>query len=185
VGGFVFAINSDGSGITQIGPQRYTGGFSTEHRNTIASFDGNLYIADSGRSGVTLPEVLTIPTTGGSFTTLFAGSPFIQPTGIAVGNNTIFIADDGANAIFSLPLTGGTPTLLVSDPRFASLSGLTFFNNALYVADGGTGATGTIFKVDLSPVVATAVPEPGSFLVVITGIVGLLGYGWKRRKLTA
>jgi hypothetical protein len=185
VGGFVFAINKDGSGITQVGPQRYTGGFGTEHFNAIAAFGGNLFIADSGRLGVTDPEVITIPTSGGSFTTLFAGSPFIQPVGIAVGNDTLFIADSGADAIFSLPLMGGMPTLLVSDSRFASLSGLTFFNNALYVTDSGTGTTGTIFKVDLSPVAPTVVPEPGSLVVFGAGLLGLVGFMWKRRKLIA
>lgn len=47
VGGTVWRLNPDGSGLTELGGSRYGGGFSTEHVNTIAVYQGVLYIADS------------------------------------------------------------------------------------------------------------------------------------------
>jgi hypothetical protein len=168
VGGYVFKINTDGSGVTQIGPQRYTGGFSTEHYNTIAYDNNTLYVADSGKTGVTAPSALSIGTSGSSFTTLAAGAPFQVPTGIAVGPNSLFVADAQADVIWSLPLTGGTPTVYASDSRFNSLHSLTYLNGDLYAAD--TGAD-TVWKI--SP---ATVPEPGPVTLMTIGAITLLGY---------
>ena len=155
VQGRVHSLNTDGSGITQLGPNRYGGFFDREHRNLIDEDAGVLYIGDLGQPwfGDTPPRVLSIPSAGGAFTTLFLGPTFTSRGwgGIAVGNNTIFLTE--GNNILQMPVTGGTQTLLVSDPQFKTLQGITFFNNALYLADNGNvGATpgpGKIYKVDL------------------------------------
>jgi N-acetylneuraminic acid mutarotase len=146
VNGSVWRLNSDGSGLTQLGPNRYSGYFSTEHYNSIAVNQGLLYIADSGQRAV-VPQVISIPTNGGTFTTLASGAPFVNPSGIAIGGGMIFVSDPGAsNTIWQLPLGGGTPTVLVSGPPFVSINGLCFVNGTLYVADTGAGA---IYAIDL------------------------------------
>lgn len=164
VQGRVHSLNFDGSNLQQIGPNRYGGFFDTEHTNNIAESGGILYIADGGcnpcRNGSTItPKIVAIPTNGQTFTTLFEGAPLIEPVGITVGNGNIFIADRGANAIWSMPLTGGTPTVVVSGAPFVRLYSVLFFNNALYVADYGATPTGTgaIYKIDL------ASPASGTF----------------------
>ena len=182
VGGLVYAINPDGSGITQLGPARYGMGFSPEHLNTIAQYNGVLYIADSGLPGVDSPQVVSIPTGGGSFTTLFSGAPFIDPTGIAVGDNTIFVSDAGSKTIWSLPLAGGTPTALVTDPDFQHPFNLTFFDHSLYLSDPGTGSVGTIWKIGVS-----STPEPSSLITGGIGFAVVLALrarwkAWGRRK---
>jgi len=174
VEGRVFRLNLDGSGLTQLGGDRYPGFFGPEHLNTLAVTGGNVYVADSGKSGVISPQVVSIPATGGSFTTLFSGSPFVSPRGITIGGGTIYVADGGTDSIWSLPITGGTPTLYASDPRFQALNQLTWFDGALYAADSGNGATGTIWKI-------SSVPEPGSLTLLVLGVAGLMGYGgWRQ-----
>ena len=74
VQGRVHGLNFDGSNLAQIGPNRYTGFFETEHINTIAESGGILYVADSGckpcRDGSTqTPKIVSIPTNGQTFTT--------------------------------------------------------------------------------------------------------------------
>ncbi len=159
VQGRVHSLNTDGSGMSQLGPNRYGGFFDREHRNLIAEDEGVLYIGDLGQPwfGDSPPRVQSIPSAGGAFTTLFLGSTFTSRGwgGIAVGNNTVYLTE--GNQILQMPVTGGTPTLLVSDARFNSLQGITFFNNALYVADNGnleaTNGPGKVWKVDFSSVV--------------------------------
>jgi hypothetical protein len=178
VQGRVHRLNPDGSGLTQLGGNRYGGFFDREHFNSIAVNDGIVYIADQGKSGFsdTPPRVQSIPVGGGSFSTLFTGdSATFSPNGIAVGSDTIFLTN--RNQILEMPLTGGTPTLLVSDPRFSThLAGLTFFNDALYVADGA----GAIWKVDLAQ--TSAVPEPGSLTLFGIGALTLFSYGCCRQR---
>jgi len=175
VQGNVFRLNPDGSGLTQLGGSRYGGFFNNEHLNTITVSGGTVYVADSGKSGVISPQVVSIPATGGSFTTLFSGSPFVSPRGIAIGGDTIYVADGGTDSIWSLPITGGTPSLYASDPRFESLNQMTFFDGALYVADSGNGTTGTIWEV------SSSVPEPGALTLLVLGMASLMGYGgWRR-----
>ena len=168
VQGRVHSVNTDGGGITQLGPNRYGGFFEREHRNLIAEDVGVLYIGDLGQPsfGDTPPRVQSIPSAGGAFTTLFLGPTFTSRGwgGLAVGNNTIFLTE--GNNILQMPVAGGTPTLLVSDPKFKTLQGITFFNNALYVADNGnldtTNGPGKIWKVDLSTVIAGSLDiKPG------------------------
>ena len=167
VQGRVFSMNLDGSNVSQLGGSRYGGFFDTEHQNSIATSGGTLFVADSGRLGVDSPQVVSIPTTGGSFTTLFAGSPFGYLSGIAVVGDTIYLADSVAKTIWDMPITGGTPQALVTDNDFGALGNLTYFNNALYVVDEAGAGGVDIWKISLS-----SVPEPGS--LTLLGLGGLL-----------
>jgi hypothetical protein len=177
VQGRVFRLNSDGSGLTQLGGSRYGGFFNNEHLNTIAVSGGTVYVADFGKSGVISPEVVSIPASGGSFTTLSSGSPFVSLTGIAVGGDSIYVADGGTNSIWSLPLSGGTPTLYASDPRFDHLNQLTWFDGALYAADSGDGMTGIIWRI-------SSVPEPASITLGFISVISLMAYAAWSRSIT-
>ena len=140
VNGSVWRLNPDGSGLTQLGGNRYSGGFSTEHSSAITVYQGLLYLVDSGKLAVS-PQVVSIATNGSSFTTLASGAPFVGPSGVAVGNGMIYVSDPGAsNTIWQLPLGGGTPTPLISGAPFIHLAGLVFIDGTLYVADAGGDA---------------------------------------------
>ena len=148
VQGRVVSLNPDGSAITFLGA-RYGGGFDIEHLNTIAQSGEMLFLADSGEGGncncsPVPPQVVSINKAGGPFTTLFSGPPLVDLTGIAAGNGAIFVADAGANIIWTVPYAGGTPSALVAGAPFVRMRRLIFFNNALYVTD----ASG-IYRVDL------------------------------------
>ncbi len=156
VAGTVWRLSPDGSGLTQIGPSRYSGGFSPEHLNTLAINAGILYVADSGKPSWSIPPaILSIPTNGASFTTLASGAPLVSPSSIVVGGGKIYISDPGAsNTIWELPLVGGTPTVLVSGGVFKQILGLCYMNGSLYVADNTAGA---IYRITLTqPVFQTA-----------------------------
>ncbi len=146
-GGTVFRMNLDGTGLTQIGSNRYTPGFSPyEHSsNTIAVDQGTIYLADSGGT-LDPPAVVTIAANGNgssSFTTLASGSPLVHPSGIAVGDGFVFVADPGAsNTVWQIPTTGGTPVPLLTNSggTLQQLSGLTYSSGHLYLLDYTGGA---------------------------------------------
>ena len=158
VQGRVNSLNPDGSAMTLLG-SRYGGFFYGEHFNTLAENGGTLFIVDPGNQqvGPYQPQLLEIPATGGSFTTIVQGAPLVTPIAVAAGDGKIFIADPGAgNTIWSVPIAGGTPTALVSGAPFVQLgaNGLVFFNHALYVTDNGNSGAedgpGAIYRVSLA-----------------------------------
>jgi hypothetical protein len=162
VNGSVWRLNSNGTGLTQLGPNRYSG-FSSD-LNTIAVSQGIIYLADSGQ-GTGSPQVVSIATNGSSFTTLASGAPFVNPSGIAVGTNgMIYVSDPGAgNTIWQLPVGGGTPTVLLPGTLFNSIQGLAFVNGILYVADRGADViyAFTLFApVNTPPVITWTNPVP-------------------------
>lgn len=172
--GTVWRLATDGSGLTQLGPARYTAGFGPEHLNTVAADQGTLYIADFGQAAYGIaPQVVSIATNGSGFTTLASDLPLGHPLAIAVGNGKIFLTDAVAtNTIWQVPIGGGTPTVYVSGTPFQQLNGLAFFNGSLYVADSGAGAIYSITESTSAPPVITAFsPLIGTngTQVVITG----------------
>lgn len=150
VQGRVHSLNADGSGLTLLGV-RFGGFFDTERFQQIDESDGTLYISDVGRAGVAPPGVFSIPQTGGPFSTLHEGAPFICPTTIAVAGPRIFVADPCANTIWTLPTGGGVPSVYYSGAPFLNVWGLVHHGDALYATDlgdppGGEGP-GAIYKI--------------------------------------
>jgi subtilisin-like proprotein convertase family protein len=147
-GGKVARLGLDFSYEIPIGASRY---FSPERLNTLTVANGTVYVADS------VGSIVSLSTNGGSYTTLFAGAPFISPNGITVSGGALFVVDAAAtNTIWELPISGGTPTALVSGPPFNLLSRITYLNHALYVTDNNISG-GTIFRIllpDSTPVIS-------------------------------
>lgn len=180
VQGQVHSINPDGSSITFLGA-RFGGFLDDAHPSTITEDGGVLYIVDSGfRPDVSAPEVLTAPSTDGSFVTLHSGAPLVGVTDVAVGNDTVFIADQHANTIWKLPVTGGTPTALASGAPFVQIHGLVYWNGALYVTDtgnvGSADGPGAIYRLDLNAAPtpaddAYAVGENSTLTVPASGVL--------------
>jgi len=177
VRGRTFRMNLDGSGLTQLGGDRYGGFFDNEHHNSVVEHDGVLYVLDSGKAGVIAPQIVTIPVTGGSYTPLFVGAPFVNPHGIAIGDDTLFISDPIADVIWSMPITGGTPTVYASDPRFQHVMGLTFYDGALYGADAGDALAGTIWRI--------TVPEPSTLALLGSGSGCAVAFAMLQRRRRA
>ena len=53
-----------------------------------------------------------------------------------------------------------------------------------YTWTWGSGAHADSFTLQIGPA-ATAAPEPATLTQLATGALGLLGYGWRRRRLAA
>lgn len=162
--GNVFHLNSNGTGLAQLGPSRYSG----SELNTLTVSQGVVYIGDSGQGGG-VPEVISIPTNGSSFATLASGAPLVDPSGIAVGTNgMIYVADPGANnTIWQMPINGsGAPTAFLTGSPFVSIQGLAYQNGVLYITDPGgdavyaaTPSPGVLVS-NTPPVITWANPSP-------------------------
>jgi hypothetical protein len=169
VQGRVHRLNPDGTGLTQLGPNRYGGFFDTEHQNSIATAGGLVYVLDAGRSAVDSPQLVTIPVGGGaSFTPVVVGAPFNAPTAITIGGGQIFVGD--GNTIWTLPLGGGPPTVFFSGGPLVNIgnSALVYNNGSLYVGDQGANS---IFRIDI--------PEPATLSLFMIGLIGV----WSTRMI--
>jgi hypothetical protein len=154
-GGNVFSIGVSGGSLTQLNslPLYMTGAAGFEHHNGIAVDRGILYLSDTGfASPFDPPQIVSIPITGTSFTTLFQGAPLVCPSGVTAANGVLFVTDPCANnTVWELPQTvGGNPfpVLTGHDAPFVNLSAITFFNDVLYLGDGGSGI---IYRYALRP----------------------------------
>src|SRR5262249_27387751 len=57
----------------------------------------------------------------------------VAPRAVAVGGNTVFVADPGAWAVWTLPASGGAPKQLLHDERLRTASGGVFHDHTPYV----------------------------------------------------
>jgi hypothetical protein len=171
VQGRIHSLNPDGSGITQIGPNRWGGFFAGAHQQYIAIGDGNLFLAESAvataagcfaecNSGV-------YSHSGGGSIPILTGLPFAGdgPRGIAFGNDTLFVTQ--GDTVFSIDPTSGDLNEFTST-EFHNLLGLTFDDGSLYVLDNFADV-GRVLRVDFE-----SVPEPSVLALLLCGLVFLL-----------
>jgi len=168
VDGTVWRLNPDGSSLTELGSPRYSGGFSTEHFNSVAVDQGVVYVADSGDASASIaPEIDSIAANGdgsSSFTKIFCGAPLVRPVSIAAGGGFIYVADaDANNTIWQIPESGGTPVALLPGAPFISVTGLAYFNGFLYITDSGAGV---IYKLTLPTTPPSITLQPNNNAIV-------------------
>jgi len=150
--GQLYRLNADGSGLTPLGGARYATGSQTE---SIAVYQGNAYVLESGESSL-VTDLVSIPTdASGPYATVWGNSfgPFLDPQCVAVGDGMIYVSDlnlltGQLTTIWELPVSGGNPVALVSGAPFSNISGLTFVNGILYVSDSGNGI---IYQIQVNP----------------------------------
>jgi hypothetical protein len=159
--------------LTSIGAARSAGLISQSHAQFLDVENGVIYIVDPGfvatgsdRSQDVAAQILSIPVSGGAYTTLYTGNlpgfdlygtaiPASRPKGIAVHDGILYVS--GEHAIYSLSAGGGVPVVFAADERFRSLSGMTYVNGSLYVIDNGTTRTATVWRVELHPLLQQSV----------------------------
>lgn len=184
VQGRVHSLNPDGSGLTQLGPNRYGGFFAGAHVNSIAVGDGKVFIGESavptaaGCSGECNPGIYshTADDASGSFATLKSDPPFAGEgvRGIIFGDGLVFATQ--GDTIYSI-LSDGSALNTLTDLEFHDLRGITFFGGSLYVVDEFAG-NGRVLRVDLG----TAVPLPGTLALILIGLGGIFARGYLRRE---
>jgi sugar lactone lactonase YvrE len=174
LGGSVSRLSYDFAVETAIGGSRYAGGFGSEHLNTLTVANGVVYVADSGNTAAPIsPQVVSLSTNGGSYTSIYVGTPFITPNAITIGGSALFVVDAAAtNTIWELPISGATNlTTLVSGPPFRNLQRITYLNHALYVTDNDTNNfNGTIFRV--------ALPNPTASISGVSVTTNGVHFSW-------
>ena len=144
-----------------------------------AGGDGNIFSV--GTNGTNYQNLLSFTGTGGaasglgSFGSLtLSGSTLYGMTdqGGADGHGNIFSAGiDGSDYLNLYSFTGGTDQ--ENTWGDLTLSGGTLFG--MTAGLGVFGYNGTVFALD--------VPEPGTISLVAASAIGLLGYGWRRRRV--
>jgi sugar lactone lactonase YvrE len=110
------------------------------HTGLVTDADGNVLIADAGRSAIQ-----HIDTRTGVTTTLFSGEPLSHPIGLALDRaGNLYVADSAANAVFVLRAKTGKIDLFahVAAPGALAVgpSGASVYVAAL--------ATGQVFRID-------------------------------------
>jgi hypothetical protein len=134
---------------------------------------GNVYASDNGTRNI--HRITSFSTQ----TPLIAGSsPFVTPFRMAFDSaDNLFFTDSDLGIIFQI--ASGSNMAVPFITNVASPVGLWVQDKSIYFTEFTAGSGGTLWQA--SPVPA-AIPEPGTVVLLSTGLVGLLGYGWWRRR---
>jgi len=159
--GTVFAINTDGSGFTNL--YNFTGGDGSDPSGGLILSGDTLYGTASrgGRSGEGM--LFAINTDGTGFTNLYSFADSYDGAnpacGLVLSGNTLYgTAENGgltaySGTVFSISINGTNFTILhdfVYDDGIEPAAGLVLSGNTLYgtTGAGGTGGSGTLFAVN-------------------------------------
>ena len=133
------------------------------------SADGQtIYFTASGAQGA---AVYKAAASGGQASVLFAGSPLVFPSALAVSEDgkTLFVSDPAAEqdsgvlgGIYTIALPGGTPTLMAGSAGFIA-AGLAVSGAKVYVAGMSPGGVAGLYAADAAGGALTAVATGASF----------------------
>ena len=137
--------------------------------DTVPSSDGSiLYFTATSASKGTL-GIFSVPSMGGTATSLFVGAPLVDPHGLAISSDdkTLFIADgaagyDPTNAmgtndlggVYSMSTSGGTPTLVAGTaglrPRGVDVAKEDSGDVVYFTGQTTSDGKATVFKMSAS-----------------------------------
>jgi hypothetical protein len=152
---------------------------SSGHTNNAGTLTGYFVLRDISGTitllSADLVENITAPTTtcpGGNQCNVYTKT-FIY--GLSSPTATLFASGSGADPFFELKQTVGTDTLTLEwVAGNLTIGGISSFLEPQSVA---YAPTGNVYVES-----GNAIPEPGSLAAFSTGIVGLIGFGWRRAK---
>lgn len=158
---------------------------------------GNIYLFGDGSTvavNTNATSFTVTGVTGSNSGTGFTPGPYtvVNPPGTSQVDgfglfNTVIDSFDGfthSSDTVSFTLTNTSGTWASAANVLTNVSG---FDAAAHIfvtsspADASNGAIATGFAAESQ--LATVVPAPPSLMLLVTGAVSLLGYGWRRRKL--
>jgi hypothetical protein len=168
-----------------------------QNSNVVATGSGTMDLTDltflSGGSGdinITASHAVVGVGPNADGSTVYTG--FTGPSKFGSGGQIIANSGSGDDVL----IIGKADELFVPFSYISghSTSGSATWNNetfaglgvtpGTYVWTWGTGAHADSFTLQVGPA-ATAAPEPASLTLLATGALGLLGYGWRRRRQAA
>jgi hypothetical protein len=173
--------------------------FSQDGANVDASASGSLNLTalmkNQGGAGGNLEAdiayVLVGPPANPAFPDLYTGftgptsfgpgGPFFETTGVGP---YVGIDGRGGSLAVSSGYQSGSPITASSTWDNTTISGLGL-TPGTYTWTWGSAANGTADSLEVFIPSASATPEPASLTLLGLGSLGLLGYGWRRRKVAA
>ncbi len=178
--------------ITPAGVVNTTWGDPPSRHSTDLEIHGNTLYGAMESDGVATYDL----DVGGSPTTLGGASSKICGFAMAPNDTIYSVPYDGEAKIFQweAPYTSGTQTAL-SSTTFIGPRDIDYVDGALYV-----GSMGGVYKYDLLTDIRSTlvdlsggsyplasqlellIPEPGTFVLLATGLIGLLCYAWRKRR---
>ncbi len=142
---------------------------------------GQLYAADG-------PDIYMISNIG--VETLFAYGPYQSSGDLEYINGNLYLTSKPGDQLYKIPISSPNSPVLVGSIGFSDVYGLAYVNGVLY---GYTGS-GQIISIDITDGTGTLVgtgpgtwgatsspaPEPGSLLLLGSGILGVGGFVRRR-----
>jgi hypothetical protein len=151
----------DLNGLTLLGPTQGTAGMTpTSGFITLGAFaDGDVYNGFTGPPSFGSGAGIQASSGSGDLFSINSSNVHLKvPSGYVSGHSLSDTSTYLNKTFSSLGVTPGT-----------------------YVWTWGTGAHADSFTLQIGPA-ATAAPEPASLTLAATGALGLLGYGWRKRR---